>query len=49
MKEFPFEGQGTRPINLQILNFYESGLSSLVITDYEKLTTINLQNMNTGP
>ena len=49
MKEFPFEGQGTRPINLQILNFYESGLSSLIITDYEKLTTINLQNMNTGP
>lgn len=49
MKKFPFEGQGTRPYNLQILDFYQSGLSSLMITDYEKLTTINLQNVNTGP
>nr|DAM63942.1 MAG TPA: LEUCINE-RICH REPEAT-CONTAINING G-PROTEIN COUPLED RECEPTOR PROTEIN, WNT, LGR, RSPO [Caudoviricetes sp.] len=49
MRDFPFEGTETRPYNLQILDLYQSGLSSLMITDYEKLTTINLQNMNAGP
>ena len=49
MKEFPFEGQGTRPNNLQILNFCESGLSSLVITDYDKLKTIDLYGNNRAP
>lgn len=49
MKEFPFEGQGTRPINLQILNFYESGLSSLIITDYDKIKNIDIYNNNRTP
>jgi len=49
MRDFPFEGTGTRPANLEIINFYRSGLSSLVITDYNKLKSINLYDNDNGP